>query len=94
VHEAGDDPLEQLLLTEDDHGLVANALWDVVRALDRLARQDEPREEDRAPGEETAGDGEQGREAERARQDVYVPRAFLSSAEMAGTTSCRSPMTA
>ena len=91
----GDEPLQQLPLAEHDHGLVAHAPRHVARALDRLARADEPPEEERAAGEEPAGDGEQRREAERARRPgVYAPRAFLSSAEIAGTISCRSPITA
>jgi len=94
VHQPGDEALKELLLAEDDHRLVAGAPRHVARAVDRLARADEPPEKDGALGEEPAGDGEQRREAERARQRRYAPRAFLSSAEMAGTISWRSPMTA
>jgi hypothetical protein len=94
VHQARDEPLQELLLAEHDHGLVADALWEGVVALDRPARQDEPRQEERAAREEAAGDGEQGREPERAGQDVYAPFAFRSSAAIAGTISCRSPITA
>ena len=71
-----------------------HAAGDVVRPLDRLCAGDEPPEEERAPREEAARDREQRAEPERAREDRYVPRAFLSSAEMAGTISWRSPITA
>ena len=59
-----------------------------------MAGEDEPRQEERAAREEPAGDGEQGREPDRAGEDGYAPFAFLSSAVMAGTISCRSPITA
>jgi hypothetical protein len=94
VHQAGDQPLEQLALAEHDHGLVADAPAQGVAALDRLAGEDEPRQEERAAREEAAGDGEQGREPERAGQDGYVAFAFRSSAVIAGTIWCRSPITA
>jgi hypothetical protein len=94
VHEAGHEPLQQLPLAEHDDRLVAEAARDVVRALDRLAGANEPHEEERAPGEEAARGREQRPEPERAREDRYAPRTFLSSAEMAGTISWRSPITA
>jgi hypothetical protein len=94
MHQSGDDPLQQLPLAEDDLRLVAHALRHVVRTVDRLAGADDADEEEGAPGEEAAGDGDERGQAERARQDVYAPRAFLSSAEIAGTISCRSPITA
>ncbi|MGP0104628.1 hypothetical protein [Rhodoblastus sp.] len=47
-----------------------------------------------AAGEQAAADHEQRREAERARQDGYVPRTLRSSALIAGTISCRFPITA
>jgi hypothetical protein len=48
------------------------------------------RQEPRAPREEAAGREHEQREPDRA----YEPRAFRSSALIAGTISCRSPMTA
>jgi hypothetical protein len=51
--------------------------------------RDEPVEEDAAPPGADAGEGHQRGEGERA-----YPRTFLSSALIAGTTSCRSPITA
>ena len=60
-----------------------------------MAGEDEPRQEERAACEEPAGDGDQGREPERAGEDGYeCPFAFRSSAVIAGTISCRSPITA
>ena len=43
---------------------------------------------------EAAGGGEKGCEPERAGENGYAPFAFLSSAVIAGTISCRSPITA
>jgi hypothetical protein len=94
VHQAGHDPVEQLRLAEDDRGLVAQPAGRVRRPVGGRRAADEPREEQRAPGEEPAGDDEQRGEAERAADDVYEPRAFRSSALIAGTISWRSPITA
>jgi hypothetical protein len=94
VHQPGHEPLQELPLAEHDHGLVADPAGEVVAPLDGLAGADEPRQEERAPREQAAGEGEQGREPDRAGGDGYVPPAFLSSAEIAGTISCRSPITA
>jgi hypothetical protein len=93
MHRAGHQALEQLPLPENDHGFVANAPRNVVVALDRLRRTDETDEQERAPREERSRDGEGRRERERPRQGCYS-RAFLSSAEIAGTISCRFPITA
>jgi hypothetical protein len=71
VDEARHEPLEQLPLAEDDHGLVFDALGQVVEALDRLAEPDQRDEQLRAAGEERAGDGEQRGERERSDRDVY-----------------------
>jgi hypothetical protein len=95
VHQPGDQALQELALAQDDHGLVADAARGVVvAAVGRVTGEDEPRQEERPPREEAACDGEQGREPERAGEDGYAPFAFRSSAVMAGTISCRSPMTA
>jgi hypothetical protein len=94
VHHARHEPLEQLLLAEHDHGLVLDAARQIVEALGRLRRADEPRQEERAPREEPARDGERGCERNAAGQGFYAPRTFLSSAVIAGTISCRFPTTA
>ena len=93
----GNEALEELPLPEDDGGFVPNAYWEVGRAADRLSRAHQPREEECAAREEPAGDRDRDDERDRradARGRAQLPRAFLSSAEIAGTTSCRSPMTA
>ena len=96
VHEAGAEPLQQLPLAEDDGRLVADALWDVRDALDGLARAHEPEKEERPPSEQPARDPDRNEEREcgRGAGGRAQPLAFRSSAEIAGTTSCRSPMTA
>ena len=95
MHRAGQQPLEQLALSEHDHRFVADATRNVVVALDRLRRANETDEQQRAPREERPRDGERRRERERAgKRRCYASRAFLSSAEIAGTISCRSPITA
>ena len=93
VQRAGDEALEQLPLAEHDLRLCAQALRQVVEALDRLAAADEPPEQPGTPREERARDGEQRRQRERGRED-YVCLVFLISAEIAGRISCRSPITA
>jgi hypothetical protein len=45
MHRAGQQPLEELALTQHDHGLVADATGNVVVALDRLRRADETDEQ-------------------------------------------------
>jgi hypothetical protein len=94
VHHARGEALEQLALAENDRRLVADAARDVVRAVERPRGADEPDEEERAPREQPSGDGEQRREGDGAGRGRYWPFAFLSSAVIAGTISCRSPTTA
>ena len=59
----------------------APACSSATRKRTRTAKRLSARRQQR--GEDDGGDG-----------DAYVPRTFLISAEIAGTTSCRSPMTA
>src|SRR5581483_4343260 len=94
VHRAGHEPLEQLALPEHDRRLVAHPRGDVAAAVDGLAGAHEAHEEQRAPGEERPGGCEERREGDGAGGDRYEPCAFLSSAVIAGTISCRSPTTA
>ena len=93
MHEAGAEPLQELPLPEHDRRLVPHADREVRHAVDRLARADEPSEEERSTREEPTGDRDRDEERDRGRE-VQESLAFLSSAEIAGTTSCRSPMTA
>ena len=90
VHEAGDEPLQELPLAEHEHRPVAGTPRQVVETFDRLPHPDEPGEQQRPAREEPAANRERGREGERA----YAPRALLSSAKIAGTISWRSPITA
>ena len=94
VDQAGDEPLEQLALAEDDLGLVAHPPGHVVEAVRRLAHPHQPDEQLGAAREEEAADRERGSQRERAGATSMTPRAFLSSAVIAGTISVRSPITA
>jgi hypothetical protein len=93
VHQAGNEPLQQLALAEHDDGLVAHAPRHIAGPVDRPPLPDEPDEEERATHEQAAADRRERDEPERAGENGY-PRAFLSSALIAGTMTCRSPITA
>ena len=95
VHEPGAEPLEELPLAEDDRRLVLDALREVVEALERSAHAD--RGGRGAAPRRTNSVIATAAIAVRASAESpgrYAPLAFLSSALIAGTTSCRSPMTA
>ena len=65
--------------------------------LRRLPEPEQPTEEEDATSEQPARDRDRDDERDRggdARPGAQAPCAFLSSAEIAGTTSCRSPITA
>jgi hypothetical protein len=94
VDQPGNEALEQLALTEDDLRLVADPDRDVVEALGRPAEPEQVDQELCAAREQETADREGRREGDRSDGDVYGPRAFLSSAVMAGTISVRSPITA
>jgi hypothetical protein len=94
VDEAGDEALEELALAEDDHRLVAGPPGEVARAVGGLAQPDQLDEQLRPAREQEAADRESRGEGDGSNRDVYGPRAFLSSAVMAGTISLRSPITA
>src|SRR5581483_11562188 len=94
VHQPRHEPLQELALAEDDDRLGADAPAEVARAVRRLAAPDELPEEERAPREHRTRDRCERGQAERAGDDVYEPRAFRSSPEIAGTIACRSPITA
>ena len=84
---------QQQLLPEHDRQLVAGAALDVATARRRLRGAEQPRElRDAASGERPA-DYERGAEQDRGDGRGYVPLTFRISAEIAGTTSCRSPIT-
>ena len=90
VHQAGDEPLQQLPLAEHDLDLVLDPLLDVGRAVVGLRAPYLLGEEPGPPREAAARRDDEDRERDRS----YDPRTFRSSALIAGTTSCRSPMTA
>jgi len=90
VHEAWDEPLQQLPLAEHDLDLVLDPLRDVDRAVVRLSAPHLLDEEPCPPPEEAARRDDENCERNRA----YDPRTLRSSALIAGTTSCRSPITA
>src|SRR5207342_156007 len=101
VHEAGAEPLEELPLAKDDARLVPDAGRQVRRPAHRLARAHEPCEKERPPDEEPPGERDRRDERDRrrgtrrrAQGSAFWVWAFRSSAEIAGTTSCRSPITA
>jgi hypothetical protein len=94
VHDAGQQALKELPLPEDDHRFIADARGDLARAVDRLRSTNEAGEEDRAPAEERTRDDEQRRKSDRPGERRYDPRTFRNSAEIAGTISCRFPITA
>jgi hypothetical protein len=90
VHQPRHEPLQELALGEHDFDLVPDAPRHIRGTIVRLALENEPRQEPRAPREKPAtDDGEHGK-----RNRAYEPRTFRSSALIAGTISCRSPITA
>ena len=91
MHQPRDETLKQLALAEDDLGLVAHPRRQRAGPVGRARGEDEPREEEGAAREGAAEEGDDQREADGAGS---YPRPFRSSALIAGTTSCRSPITA
>ena len=63
-------------------------------SLDRLAEADEPPQQEGPAGGEAGRRQHDQREGGGARGPVYGAGAFLSSAAIAGTIACRSPITA
>jgi hypothetical protein len=89
VHQAGDEALQQLSLAEDDLELRAGLARRLLAAVVGDGVRDEAVEEHATPPRADAGERHQRDEGERA-----YGFAFRSSALIAGTTSCRSPITA
>jgi hypothetical protein len=85
VDQAGDEPQEQLALSEHDDGLRLHPLRHLPGPLDRLAEAHEPREQERAPREQRARDRDADEEGEAADHD-QPPRTRRISAEIAGRT--------
>ncbi len=91
----GPEPLQQLALSEHDRRLVADAPRGVAGPRQRRGPAHE-RDQETAPGGRTAFALTASAAASATAEigDAYAPLTFLISAEIAGTTSCRSPMTA
>ena len=65
VDQTGAEPLEQLLLSEHDDGLVADPLWHVVEPAHRLPHPHEAGQQQRPAAEEQARGAEHEEERER-----------------------------
>ena len=94
MHQSGTQALQKLSLTEHDRHLVARLAGHPVGAIDRMGLAEETHQNRHAPDEQHAADGDRSGERDCGGSRDYVPLAFLISAEIAGTTSCRSPITA
>ena len=94
VHQPRTEPLEELALTEDDRRLVTRPARHVAGATDRLGAAHEPDEQARAACEQGSARREGDGEEDGGDGRDYLLLAFLISAEIAGTTSWRSPITA
>ena len=90
----GAEPLQQLALAQHDRRLVLGAPRAVAGALHRRARLQQRHQEADPDGEQAPAHRQRRGEQDGGDGDAYVPRTFLISAEIAGTTSCRSPITA
>ena len=86
--------LEQLALAEDDRGLVTYPSRGIVGPRNRCPGPDQCQQEPHALPEQHRARPRQRGQHHRGHDDAYVPFTFLISAEIAGTTSCRSPITA
>jgi hypothetical protein len=93
VHETRHETLEQLALTEDDRRLVARAPREVAAAFGGRGDTQQPREEQRPPGEQRAAQRDRGGEGDRGER-YRASLALRIAALIAGTTACRSPITA
>ena len=93
VHQPRPEALEQLALPEHDRGLVAHARGHLAPALHGARGPHQPREPRRAAAEDRTAGRQRQSQCDSLRRRDYVPLAFRSSAMIAGTTSCRSPIT-
>ena len=93
MHEPGHKPLEQLALAERDHHLVSHPGAQLSRAVGGARGANQPDEHHRPPREQPSADRRDPEQDEEG-DGVYPPLAFRISATTAGTTSCRSPITA
>ena len=89
----GTEPLQQLALTKHDRRLVAHAPLEPAAAVDRRARADQRDEKPDAVHEQRPAHPEGEAERDCPGRDAYEPLTFLTRSLIAGTTSCRSPIT-
>ena len=94
VHEAGDEALEQLALARDDHDLVLDRAVGTSSNRGTGLPSRMIRYSCRARRAEQAAGDERSRPRARRRRSRQPPRRRRISAAIAGTTSCRSPITA
>ena len=94
VHEPRPEPREQLALAEHDRRLVAHAALGVPGADRGRSGAQQRGQEPHARDQQRRARRQQGGENDGGDGDAYVCLAFLISAEIAGTTACRSPITA
>ena len=90
----GHEPLQQLALPEHDRRLVAHPPGAVAGPAHRRGAAHELDQEPDPQREQRPARRQQRGEHDGGDKNSYDPRAFLISAEIAGTTSCRSPITA
>ena len=64
------------------------------RAIDIRRRLKQPEQESDARDDQGSAHRDRGGQSQRSHERAYVPLAFLTSSEIAGTTWWRSPITA
>jgi hypothetical protein len=89
VHQSRHESLQQLPLSEHDLELRSRLAGTIRRAVVRNRARDEAAEEEDAPP-----CAQTGERCERDERERAYARTRFSSALIAGTTSCRSPITA
>ena len=93
MNEPREEPLEKLALAENDRGLVSRAASHVPAPRDGRRQREQAREEQHTPGEQPRAQRDRGRQ-QRGGEGYRDSLAWRIAALIAGTTSCRSPITA
>ena len=91
MHQARQQALQELALPHHDDCFGARSAGNVIDTRNGFAHADQAVEEQRAPAEEDPRNDQCDREDARGHR---VHFSFRTSAEIAGTTSRRSPITA
>jgi hypothetical protein len=95
VHQTRTEPLQQLALSEHVGRLAAHPPPELTAARGGRAEAEQAEQEEGAAGEEQAAERDRCGQGDRGeRRGPYVSLAFLIAALIAGTTVCRSPITA